>query len=62
MPFVEGKTLTGWGVIRNSPWHFVGIFPTQEGAECKAQEMGVGYIAVYGENREGSDDFVWSVG
>jgi hypothetical protein len=60
MPFVEGTTLTGWGVVRNGPWHFVGIYPTKEEAEAKAAAMGPEYEVHYGENREGSDDFLWT--
>jgi hypothetical protein len=60
MPFVNGTTLTGWGVVRGSPWHFAGIFPTKDEADAKATEMGDGYEVHFGENREGSDDFIWS--
>ena len=60
MPFVNGETLIGWGVVRNSPWHFAGLFPTEEQAKAKAREMGSEYIVAYGENRAGSDDFVFS--
>lgn len=60
MPFPTGKALKGWGVIRNDPWHFVGLFTTQSEAYTKAREMGPGYIARLGEQREGTDDFVWT--
>lgn len=60
MPFVDGTTLTGWGVVRNAPWHFAGIYTTEAEAKSKAADMGQGYEVHYGENREGSDDFIWS--
>jgi hypothetical protein len=58
MPFVEGKTVSGWGVVRFSPWHFAGIFAKKEDAEARARDLGEGYEVKWGENREGSDDFV----
>lgn len=48
----------GWGVVRTSPWHLVGVYATKDVAETKAAELGVGYDAVYGSHRIGSDDFV----
>ncbi|HGH4716809.1 TPA: hypothetical protein ACJIW5_001833 [Enterobacter hormaechei] len=48
----------GWGVVRTSPWHLVGVYATMDVAETKAAEMGVGYDAAYGSHRVGSDDFV----
>jgi hypothetical protein len=60
MPFVGGNTLTGWGVVRNAPWHFAGMFASKAEADAKAAEMGEGYEVYYGENREGSDDFIWA--
>jgi hypothetical protein len=59
MPFKAGRTLKGWGVIRENPWHFAGLFPTREAAEAKAKELGPGYIARPGEQQEGTDNFVW---
>jgi hypothetical protein len=60
MPFQEGKTLTGWGVVRNAPWHFAGLYPTKHEADTKAQEMGAGYVALFGEQQEGTDNFISS--
>lgn len=60
MSFVEGTTLTGWGVVRSAPWHFAGIFETKQQAESKANELGPEYEVHFGENREGTDDFIWS--
>jgi hypothetical protein len=61
MPFTDGRTLRGWGVVREAPsWHFAGLFPTREAAETKATEMGRGYIARFGEQQEGTDNFVFS--
>ena len=59
MPFVEGTTLKGWGVTRNAPWHFAGIFQTKEEAEVRAKELGADYEVHYGENQEGTDNFIW---
>ena len=60
MPYPGAKTLSGWGVARLEPWHFVGLFPSQVEAEAKAAELGPGYVAKFGENEEGTDNFVWS--
>lgn len=60
MAFREGTTAKGWGVYRNAPWHFVGLFPTQQAAEEKAKQMGADYLVRRGENRVGTDDFVWT--
>lgn len=60
MPFVDGTTLTGWGVVRNSPWHFEGLHASQEEAEARAAELGSAYEVHYGENQEGTDNFIWT--
>lgn len=49
--------ISGWGVVRLTPWHFAGLFQTAEPAESKAVEMGAGYVVKYGEQRVGSDEF-----
>ncbi|EAC2149999.1 hypothetical protein DUE02_13440 [Salmonella enterica subsp. enterica] len=49
----------GWAVVRNSPWHLVGVFATEEDAETEARKMGDEYEVHYGSHRTGSDDFVW---
>jgi len=58
--YVDGTTLSGWGVVRGNPWTFAGIFPSKEAAQAKADELGEGYEVHWGDNREGTDDFVWS--
>ena len=58
--FGEGETVNGWGVVRNAPWHFVGMYPTREAAEAKAREMGNDYVARYGINRSGTNNFIWT--
>jgi hypothetical protein len=58
MPIVDGKTLVGWGVLREQPWHFIGLFDTQIEAAAKAIDMGVGYAAHYGHSKDG-ENFVW---
>lgn len=59
MPIVNGKTLIGWGVVREEPWHFVGLFESQIEAAAKAIDMGAGYTAHFGESSDGQS-FVWS--
>jgi hypothetical protein len=60
MGYESGKTISGWGVVRNSPWHFAGIFETESEAKARAAELGEGYEVHYGDNREGTDDFIWT--
>lgn len=48
----------GWGVVRNAPWHLVGVYATKDVAETKAASIGEGYEANYGSHRLGSDDFI----
>ena len=60
MPFKTGKTLTGFGVVRLAPWFFVGIYPTKAEATIKAEEMGPEYEVHWGENQDGTDNFVWT--
>jgi hypothetical protein len=57
MTILDGKTLIGWGTIRETPWHFVELFGSMEEAQAKADAMGPGYIARYGERQEESDTF-----
>lgn len=59
MPFAEGNTITGWGVVQPNPWVFVGIFPTKDQAEAEAKSRGPDYVVRYGDNQEGTDNFVW---
>lgn len=58
-PFLEGTTLTGRGVVRTSPWHFVGIYKTKDEAAAEAASRGDGYIVRYGDNQEFTDNFIW---
>jgi hypothetical protein len=62
MSYLSGETNAGWGVVRELPWHFVGVFETQVEAAARAIDMGVGYVVHYGEHRGGTDDFVWGNG
>lgn len=59
MPFGKEPTITGWGVVRETPWHLVGIFETEEEALVALAECGDDYEVGYGEGRAGSDDFIW---
>jgi hypothetical protein len=56
-PNNKGWTL-GWGVHRNSPWHFAGLFPDEATARKKAEELGPDYRFGYGSNQDGSDNFI----
>lgn len=58
MPFTEGQTVSGWGVYRSAPWHFAGIFDTQEKAQAEADRLGAGYVVKYGDNQVGTDNFI----
>jgi len=53
--------VNGWGVIRNSPWHLVGVYASKDVAETKAALLGEDYESHYGSHRLGSDDFVFSM-
>ena len=57
MPIGDGKTLIGWGAVRESPWHFAGLFSSQEEAQLKADAMGEGYVARHGERQVETDTF-----
>jgi hypothetical protein len=58
MPFTMRNVLKGWGVLRKSPWHFAGLYPTKQEADAKAQEMGAGYVVLFGEQLQGTDNFI----
>lgn len=49
----------GWGVVREDPWSFHGIFASKEEAEQAVKTAGDNHIARYGSHRPGTDDFVW---
>jgi len=60
MLYVEGKTLRGWGVVSPAPWKFAGLFSSKLDAEKVAEKLGSNYLVHFGDNREGTDDFVWT--
>lgn len=60
MLYVEGFPLAGWGVVRNAPWHFAGVLTSKAEGDAKTAELGSDYEARWGENREGTDDFIWT--
>lgn len=60
MPYPGKKSVQGWGVVRERPWHLVGIYDSEQEALVKRAEMGPDYVAAYGEGHEGADDFIWS--
>jgi hypothetical protein len=60
MPYIEGKTRRGWGVISLAPWTFAGLFSNKQDAEKEAVKLGGNYLVRFGDNCEGTDDFVWT--
>lgn len=52
--------LMGWGVYRNAPWAFAGLFATRDEAQAKAQGLGGSYKVGYGSHKPGTDDFIMS--
>lgn len=49
-----------WGVLRDDPWHLAGIFAFREQAEAYINEFDDDYRVVFGSNRIGTDDFIYS--
>lgn len=60
MSYLEGKTLRGWGVVSLEPWKFAGLFSNKPDAEKEALKLGGNYVVRFGDNRDGTDDFVWT--
>lgn len=60
MPFKEGRTLVGWGVVRLNPWELDGIYSTREEAEEEAAKAGPDFEVHWGENQEGTNNFVFA--
>jgi hypothetical protein len=58
MSIFDRKPLIGWGVVREEPWDFAGLYETQIEAAAKAIDMGIGYQARFGESSS-KDAFVW---
>ncbi|WP_236192774.1 hypothetical protein [Pseudomonas glycinae] len=58
-PENEGWVL-GWGVVRNTPWRFIGIYQSEDEAKSAASEAGDGYLVHHGSHKPGTDDFVWT--
>ena len=57
----NGNTwVAGWGVFRNAPWHFIGLYPTENEAKAIQITHGDGYEVQYGKNESGTDNFVHS--
>ena len=53
-----GKTVDGWGIVRDSPWHFAGVFPSEGVARRKAARLGPGYDVRYGQRGKGTFGFM----
>jgi hypothetical protein len=57
-PLPIGKALRGWGVIRPSPYHFLGLYRTKTEAEVRALAMGdPEYLVSYGAQEIGTENF-----
>lgn len=56
--FANGRSVFGWGVQRDDPWHFVGVFPTKAKAELEASRRGAGYCVREGEHQKGTPFFI----
>ena len=56
----KGSAKTGWGVMRDAPWHLAGVFETIGEAEARATKLGAAYKIRYGEQPAGSDKFIWT--
>ena len=52
-------TIFGWGLVRPSPWHFVGLFRTAAEAHSAREEKGAGYIVRHGSHALSTDRFQW---
>jgi hypothetical protein len=52
-----GKALRGWGVIRPSPYRFLGLYRTKVEAEERALAMGHEYLVSYGVQEIGTEIF-----
>ncbi len=55
----EGS-LRVWAVLKQNPWELAGIFAIREQAEAYKAELGADYEVIFGSNRFGTDDFVYS--
>ena len=49
--------IMGWGVLRVTPWHFVGLFVDAAAARKMRDELGDQYIVRHGTKRVRTDDF-----
>lgn len=49
----------GYGVLRLSPWHLAGVFPTELEATKFATLIGNDYQVILGSHQIGSDEFIW---
>ena len=50
---------SGFGVLRENPWHLANVFRTEIEALLFADSAGEGYQVRFGSNRIGSDEFIW---
>lgn len=48
----------GFAVVKNSPWHFGGIYAQEEMAAHVAANLGGDYEVHYGSHKQDSDDFM----
>ncbi|EAO5395260.1 hypothetical protein FQN13_19695 [Salmonella enterica] len=53
----DHERVIGWAVLRPSPWHLAGVYPTEYAARKKLEIKGDGYQIQLGSYRLGSQDF-----
>lgn len=56
---INPGSVKGWGVVRMEPWHFAGLYLTEEAANAIQEKLGDDYKVADGSHRLGSDDFVF---
>lgn len=54
----DRRSLVGYCVIRQNPWHFLGIYATHKEADQQAKMAGKDYEVAFGAYYEKTDEFV----
>ncbi|TWI52499.1 hypothetical protein IQ22_03269 [Pseudomonas duriflava] len=54
----DNDWVKGWGVFRNSPWHFVAMFNSESVADSEAIRLGGDYIVSWGAHKLGTNQFI----
>jgi hypothetical protein len=50
----------GYGVVMDNPWHFGGVYASEDEAYENAARLGTEYVVRHGSHRLDSDDFVFT--